>query len=169
MGKVGGDWKYSSVLISQTCRSQLTSDTSLCLRDRARKHQDNTTSQDNIFITLSPCLILFPIKPCLLLSQSKAVWKTFCASQLEGGFESILLPCRESTLGIGLKRGSGAVKRGRNSSAALPEPAKNKSFPCPAEIPAWAGWQKDSQMPRRTLREKAGHCTSLLCTDYKHS
>ena len=143
MGRVGEDWKYSSFLISQTCRSQMTSDTSQCLRDRARRHQDNTTSQGNIFIALSPCAILFPIKPCLLLSQSKAPWKAFCTSQLEGGFESILLPCRENTPGMGLERGSGAVKQGRNSSAALPWPAK-KSFPLSRRDPC-LGWVEEGQ------------------------
>jgi len=47
-------------------------------------------------------------------------------------------------------------------------PQRRNPSPCPAEIPAWAGWKKDSQIPQRTLREKAGHCTSLLCIDYIH-
>lgn len=135
---------------------------SWCLRHRARKHQDNTKLQDNIFLALSPCSLLFPTKHCSLLSQLEAPWKAFYASQLEDVLKSFFLPCRESTLGISLER-RGADKWGRNSSAALPWLTKKKSFPLssrdPFLIPSW--WMNGSPFFLEK-EEKARHCTSTL-------
>lgn len=117
-----------------------------CLTDRARRLQDSTTSQlPSPFSTWN-----IPSHQSL----PKAPWKVLCAGQLEGGFQSILLPCREISLGMGLKKGGGAVKQDRNNPAALPWPAKNKSFPCPTnpclgQVGIYGG--------RRTDRPYRGH------------
>lgn len=133
-----------------------------CLTDRARRLQDSTISQ-----------LPSPFSMCNIHSYqslSKAPWIVLCAGQLEGGFQSILLPCREISLGMGLEKGGRAVKQGRNSPAALLWPAKNKSFPCPTDpclgqVGVYGGRQTDptedtdtvtAQLPRSTSQVVKG-------------
>lgn len=127
-----------------------------------RQHNIPRQKKTHIFIAPSPCAIFFPTQPCPLLSQSKVPWKVFCPGQLEGGFKTILLHGRESALSMGLERGSGAVKQGRNSSAALPWPAKKKFFPSPCrDLCLGRVWTPGR---RRTARSPRGHSGKRLGT-----
>lgn len=155
MGRAGEVWKYS-FLISQTCRSQLTSDTIVGVRET---EQEGTKTTQHPKTTKH---LHSPFSMCNILSHQTLSIAFPGTGPMQSELKSILLPCRETTLGTGVKRGSGAVKEGSNSSAALPWLAKKKSFPSPCRDSCRGRvWTPGG---RRTVGSPRGHSGKRLGT-----